>query len=115
MKLSAASQDTRTLITAANRLLMEIFKVGYSYQKCGVQLSHLQSATTRGQCELFDFADDSLPTENRPLMATLDHINRRFPKKLSIAATGTDKSWQPKTERISQRYTTDWKELVWVK
>ncbi|MSX78577.1 MAG: DUF4113 domain-containing protein, partial [Actinobacteria bacterium] len=55
------------------------------------------------------------PTENRPLMATLDQINRRFPKKLSIAATGTDKSWQPKTERISQRYTTDWKELAKVK
>jgi DNA polymerase V len=115
LKLSAATQDTRTLINAANRLLMEIFRMGYSYQKCGVQLSHIQPATTRGQCELFDFADDSLPTENRPLMATLDHINRRFPKKLSIAATGTDKSWQPKTERISQRYTTDWKELVWVK
>jgi DNA polymerase V len=48
-------------------------------------------------------------------MATLDQINRRFPKKLSIAATGTDKSWKPKTERISQRYTTDWKELVKVK
>ena len=94
---------------------MEIFRIGYSYQKCGVQLSNIQPAITLGQTELFDFADDSLPTENRPLMATLDQINRRFPKKLSIAATGTDKSWQPKTERISQRYTTDWKELVVVK
>jgi len=64
---------------------------------------------------IFIRTDDSLPKENRLLMDTLDHINRRFPKKLSIAATGTDKSWQPKTERISQRYTTDWKELVWVK
>jgi len=115
LKLSAATQDTRTLITAANRLLAEIFRKGYDYQKCGVQLSHIQSAITLGQTELFDFADDSLPTENRPLMATLDKINQRFPKKLSIAATGTDKSWKPKTERISQRYTTDWKELVWVK
>ena len=115
LKLTSSTQDTRTLINAANRLLAEIFRKGYDYQKCGVQLSHIQPATTRGQCELFDFADDSLPTENRPLMATLDQINRRFPKKLSIAATGTDKSWQPKTERISQRYTTDWKELVWVK
>jgi DNA polymerase V len=115
LKLTAATQDTRTLITAANCLLTEIFRVGYNYQKCGVQLSHIQPAKTVGQCELFDFPDDSLPTENRPLMATLDQINQRFPKKLSIAATGTDKSWQPKTERISQRYTTDWKELVWVK
>ena len=115
MKLSAATQDTRTLITAANRLLAEIFRKGYDYQKCGVQLSHIQPAITLGQTELFDFADDSQPTENRPLMATVDQINKRFPKKLIMAATGVDKSWQPKTERISQRYTTDWKELVWVK
>ena len=115
LKLTAATQDTRTLITAANRLLAEIFRKGYDYQKCGVQLSHIQPAITLGQTELFDFIDDSLPTENRPLMATLDQINRRFPKKLSIAATGTDKSWKPKTERISQRYTTDWNELVRVK
>ena len=70
--------------------------MGYSYQKCGVQLSHIQTATTRGQCELFDFADDSLPIENRPLMTTIDQINRRFPKNLIMAATGVNKSWQPK-------------------
>jgi DNA polymerase V len=115
LKLTATTQDTRSLITTANRLLTEIFRKGYDYQKCGVQLSHIHPAITLGQTELFDFTDDSLPTENRPLMATLDQINRRFPKKLSIAATGTDKSWKPKTERISQRYTTDWNELVRVK
>ncbi len=115
IKLSAATQDTRTLITAANRLLTEIFRVGFNYQKCGVQLSHIQPATKLGQTELFDFVDDSLPTENSLLMATMDQINRRFPKMLSIAATGIDKSWQPKTERISQRYTTNWKELATVK
>jgi DNA polymerase V len=115
LKLTSSTQDTRTLITAANRLLAEIFRKGYDYQKCGVQLSHIRPAITLGQTELFDFADDSLPTENRALMATIDQINRRFPKKLSIAATGTDKSWQPKTECVSQRYTTDWKELVNVK
>ena len=115
LKLTSATQDTRTLINAANRLLTEIFRMGFNYQKCGVQLSHLQPVTKLGQTELFDFVGDSLPTENRPLMATMDKINKRFPKKLSIAATGTDKSWQPKTERISQRYTTDWKELALVK
>ena len=54
-------------------------------------------------------------SRTRPLIATLDQIDRRFPKKLSIAATGTDKSWKPKTERVSQRYTTDWKELDKIK
>ena len=115
IKLSSATQDTRVLITTANRILTEIYKPGYNYQKCGVQLSHIQAKTTEGQLELFEFEDDALPIENSVLMATLDKINRRFPKKMAIAATGFDKSWQPKAERISQRYTTDWKELVLVK
>ena len=115
IKLSTATQDTRTIITAANRILSEIYKKGYSYQKCGVQLSYIQAKTSAGQLELFDFDNDELPAENSVLMATIDKINKRFPKKISIAATGFDKSWQPKAERISQRYTTDWKELVLVK
>ena len=113
--MDAVTQDTRALTTTANRLLTEIFKTGYNYQKCGVQLSYIQPETTPGQLELFDFADSSLPTENRPLMAVMDKINRRFPKKLSVAATGFDKSWKPKAERVSPRYMTDWRELALVK
>jgi len=115
IKLDAATQDTRILITTANRLLSEIFKTGYNYQKCGVQLSYIQSESAPGQLELFAFQDSNLPTENSPLMTAMDQINRRFPKKLSVAATGFDKSWKPKAERISRRYTTDWRELAWVK
>ncbi|MCX7103265.1 MAG: DUF4113 domain-containing protein [Methylobacter sp.] len=48
-------------------------------------------------------------------MKVVDQINRCFPKAISIAATGFDKSWQPKSDRITQRYTTDWKELARVK
>jgi DNA polymerase V len=115
IKLDAATQDTRILITTANRLLSEIFKMGYNYQKCGVQLSDIQSESAPGQFELFAFQDSNLPTENSPLMIAMDQINRRFPKKLSVAATGFDKSWKPKAERISRRYTTDWRELAVVK
>ncbi len=115
IKLSAATQDTRTIIANANHLLTEIFKTGYGYQKCGVQLSDIKPETTLGQLELFDFVDNDFPTDNRSLMKVVDQINRRFPKAISIAATGFDKSWKPKAERVSQRYTTDWRELVCVK
>lgn len=81
----------------------------------GVQLSHIQSEALPGQMELFGYADNDLSTENRALMKTVDIINRRFPKAVSIASTGLDKTWKPKTERISQRYTTDWQELVKVR
>jgi len=93
VKLDAATQDTRTIIAAANRMLKEIFKAGFNYHKCGVQLSHIQPESSPGQIELFDFADDNLPTENRPLMKIVDQINRRFPKGVLVAATGFDKTW----------------------
>ena len=115
VKLDTATQDTRTIIATANRMLKELFKAGYSYHKCGVQLSHIQPESAPGQMELFDFADHFLPTENRSLMKVVDQINRRFPRAISMAATGFDKAWKPKAERVSQRYTTDWGELVMVK
>jgi len=115
IKLDAATQDTRKLIATANRMLKELFRPGYNYQKCGVQLSQIQPETVPGQINLFEFADTNLSMENRHLMKTVDQINRRFPKAISLAATGFDKSWKPKAERISPRYTTDWRELVRVK
>jgi len=115
VKPDAATQDSRAIIATANRLLKEIFKAGYGYHKCGVQLSHIQPEASPGQLELFDFADNGLPTENRQLMQAVDQINRRFPKAISVAATSLDKTWKSRTERMSQSYTTSWNELVWVK
>jgi DNA polymerase V len=48
-------------------------------------------------------------------MKAVDQINRRFPKAISVAATGFDKTWKPEANRISQHYTTDWGELVKVR
>ncbi|MGZ8151595.1 MAG: Y-family DNA polymerase [Methylococcaceae bacterium] len=115
IKLDAATQDTRAIIATANRMLKGIFKSGYVYQKCGVQLSHIQPESAPGQIELFDFVVNDLSSENRQLMKVVDQINRRFPKTISVAAIGFDKTWKSKAERVSQRYTTDWRELVTVK
>jgi DNA polymerase V len=115
VKLETATQDTRIIITTANRLLKEIFRPGYDYQKCGVQISYIQPDTQAGQLELFAVTDTDMPSENRLLMQVIDHINRRYPKAISSAATGVDKTWKPKAERISQHYTTNWRELVCVK
>jgi DNA polymerase V len=113
IKLDAATQDTRAIIATTNRLLTEIFRQGYNYQKCGVQLSHIQPAITPGQIDLFEMATNQ--PDGKQLMKVVDRINRRFPKAISIAATGFDKIWKAKAERVSQRYTTDWNELVCVK
>ena len=80
-----------------------------------MQLSQLQPEASPGQLELFDFAGNGLPIENRPLMKVIDQINRRFPKAISVAATGFGQTWKAKAERVSPRYTTDWRELASVK
>ncbi|WP_324615360.1 Y-family DNA polymerase [Methylomonas albis] len=108
-KLQNPSQDSRVITGIVQQLLKAICRPGYSYQKCGVQLSHIQPHTTPEQFELFANAESQ---ESPELMQTLDQINRRFPKGIAIASTRIDQSWKPKTERLSQRYTTDWRELV---
>ena len=115
VKLPAPTQDTRLIIGTANGMLKEIFREGYPYHKCGVQLSHFQPQSSSGQLDLFKVSSQQGPTENKLLMTTMDQINRRFPKAISLAATGFEKAWTPKSEQISPRYTTNWQELVTVK
>ncbi len=115
VKLDAATQDTRTIIRVALSSLKAIYKPGFGYQKCGVQLSAIRPAASPSQFDLFDLSSEGTPPDNAILMRTLDTINRRFPKAVTIASSGFDKSWKPKAERISQRYTTDWRELVIVR
>lgn len=108
--LPSATQDTRVIVGTANRLLKAIFRNGYRYQKCGVQLNRIRPASISGQMDLFD-SERFGQVKSEKLMEAVDRINRRFPKAISIAATGLNKTWKPKAERISQRYTTHWGEL----
>jgi len=112
LKLATGTQDTRRLINAAKQLLQSIYKAGYRYQKCGVQLSGIYPNSLPNQSDIF--TDPKLSSE-RQLMACFDKINHRFPKSIAIAATGLNKSWQFQPERMSKRYTTRWNELAIVK
>lgn len=114
IKLPMPTQDTRVIIGAANRLLKEIFRAGYAYQKAGVQLTQIQPAAIPTQRDLFD-AGLSQRIESEKLMAAVDQINRRFPKGIAIAAEGFRQDWRPKAEKLSPRYTTNWQELVIIK
>jgi DNA polymerase V len=77
-------------------------------------LGAIQPATSFEQINLFEENPAGLFSEKRELMATIDLINTRFKKGISIAVTNIDRSWQPKAERKSLHYTTNWDELVCV-
>ncbi len=53
-KLQFPSQDSRIIAGIVQQLLKEIYRAGYSYQKCGVQLSQIQPQTAPEQFDLFD-------------------------------------------------------------
>jgi DNA polymerase V len=112
LKLATGTQDTRRLINAARQLLQGIYREGYRYQKCGVQLSGIHPNSLPSQADIF--TSPAFSNERR-LMACFDRINHRFPKSISIAATGLNKSWRFRPELISKRYTTQWNELAIVK
>ena len=101
--LNHVTTDTRDIIMVAKRLLKDIFKTGYCYQKCGVQLGQIQPAVIFNQTDLFDMAKDN---NSDILMTTLDKINRRFPKGVMVSAAGINNSWKTPVEHLSQRYTT---------
>lgn len=110
-KLQYPSQDSRIITGIVQQLLTEIYHPGYNYQKCGVQLSCIQQQSAPEQFDLFDHQESQTSLQ---LMQYMDQINRRFPKGLAIAAAKIDQTWKPRAERIFQRYTTDWRELVTV-
>ncbi|WP_020160037.1 Y-family DNA polymerase [Methylobacter marinus] len=115
MRLKTATQDTRIIVSEAHRLLKALFRAGYRYQKCGVQLSDIRWASMPDQLDLFDMTEPIWQAGSQALMQAMDRINRRFPKGIAVASAGFDKSWQSKVERLSQRYTTDWRELLSVR
>ncbi len=113
LKLAIGTLDTCRIIHGAMQLLQSIYKEGYRYQKCGIQLSGLHPNSMPGQTDLFANLKWS---RERELMACFDKINHRFPQSVAIAATGlNNKSWQSQPERMSKHYTTRWDELAIVK
>lgn len=108
--LQLPTNDTRTLITSALRLLKGIWRNGYSYNKAGVMLSDLYSAQVY-QPQLFD--DDVQNMRSRYLMQTIDQLNLQQPNSIRFASQGLskDSQWTMQRRYLSPAYTTRWKEI----
>ena len=109
--LNQSTADTRQIIKKAKQLLKEIYKMGYRYQKCGLQLGHIQPASLPDQLDLFEPVDLN---KSQALMTTVDQINHKFPKGIAVSTTGIQQKWQYKVKRLSGHYTTNWNELATV-
>ncbi len=116
LPLNVPTSYTPDLQAQAKRILRDIFRKGYKYQKVGVLLLDL---TKEGQRQLTfsDFEDTGETTRRDSLMQTLDSVNMRYGSTtLHFAGSGTgQRMWHMRRNHLSQRFTTAWDELAVVR
>jgi len=111
--LPIASSYTPTLIQYAIQCLEKIYKKGVTYKKAGIILSDFCSASS---IQLNPFEKIPNIEKQSQAMATVDKINSKMGKnKLFFAISGTKHIWQPKLEKKSPCYTTNWHDILTVK
>ena len=109
--LTTPTSDTRLIIKAAKFCLSRIYKQGYRYKKTGVMLTGL-IPTSLEQKQLFiDYNHHA----GDHLMDIVDRINKSYgPDTLFLGAQGVTREWKMRCVLRSQRYTTQWDDLLTV-
>lgn len=110
--LPVADSDSRIVIKNALLGLQKIYRDGFKYKKAGVIVSGI---VPEDEYQLALFSPN--PDNNaRKVMQVLDAINYSNGRnKLKLAAQGFDRTWRVKNERLSQRFTTRFDELLEIK
>jgi len=92
--------------------LHTIYRKGYRYDKVGITLGKI-TPLHLVQPDLFGEVVLSQHYRQARLMAIMDAINRIFGRgTLVFAVQGLKHTWRMRQERLSQRYTTCWEELL---
>lgn len=110
--LPIASNTNNELVKAALIGLNDIFQPGLLYKKAGVIVSGI-STENHVQGNLFEGITNS---KFKEISKVTDELNLRFGRdKVKLAVQGNRPEWKLKQEKLSQRYTTRWDELLKVK
>ncbi|MFW2422314.1 MAG: Y-family DNA polymerase [Porticoccaceae bacterium] len=100
-QLPFASNDSGQIISAAKRLVAQLYKPGFAYAKAGVGLIELVDEAA-GQLNFFDSYQSE---KSAKLMALVDKLNSNGPQ-LFFASSGVNPSWQMQRRLKSPAYTT---------
>lgn len=104
--------DTPNLIKYSLIGLERIFKSGYIYKKCGVVLTNI-STVKDVQLDLFNSSFINDFNIKNKAMITMDRINRKWGRDtIKIGSMGIENTLKMKQDMISNRYTTDWNNLL---
>ena len=91
--------------------LRKIFKENIAYKKAGVMIMGLLP-TERRQLNLFENNN----TKHVALMKSLDKIHKRFgPYQIKLANQDLNRTWKMKQQYLSNRFTTELKDVITVK
>ncbi len=111
VQLPFATNSAIELSKYAQIALSKIFKPGYAYKKAGVIVMNFTPENAR-QLTLFQ---DKNP-KHAQLMKVMDKINTSTGKSLlKLGSQDLKKTWKMRQERLSQRYTTNYNELLEIK
>ena len=107
---NSSTNSTSKLISAAKKILKNIYQSGLFYKKAYVFLSGLENSESKQ----YTFSDDIMMIKKDDnLMKTFDKINKSFGSDtIKYANTGISRDWFMKRERKSNRYTTNWNEIL---
>lgn len=106
--------STNSSITLSKYVVLglhKIFKEGVHYKKAGVMIMGLSPTATR-QLPLFGGEE----VKHLAVMQAVDRIHKRFgPHQIKLANQDLQRTWKMKQEHLSQRYTTEIKEVITVR
>ncbi|MBD3285879.1 translesion error-prone DNA polymerase V subunit UmuC [candidate division WOR-3 bacterium] len=111
-KLNQYTADTSRCITAATRILKQIFRRGYRYMKAGIMLTDL---TPQRRQQLTLFADQEYGPRAKQKMKTMDFINSKYGSQTVRLGAESKERWYMTQNRLSPACTTRWDELLVVK
>ena len=110
------TQDSMTLIHAAQSVLDLLFRAGHGYKKAGVIVSELSPVAFAGRT-LSLFADEAAADseQSKTLMLVMDGINQRYGRGAVRLASENSVAWKPNQEQLSPCCTTRWGDIMVVK
>ena len=103
------TNDSFQFCRLAQRLLEQIWRDGFEYNKAGIMLGDFSLSTLR-QTTLFE----KPVRDNSKIMAAIDRINNTV-GTIKLAATGVDQKWAMRRDRLSPAYTTRWQDIPLVR
>ncbi|MEE9349425.1 MAG: Y-family DNA polymerase [Flavobacteriaceae bacterium] len=108
IKLPYSTDSSITIAKYALKGLKAIYKKGYRYKKAGVIVMGIVPKPTK-QLNLF-FNENP---KHAILMQVMDKVNTNLgERKLKLASQNLEKTWVMRQEKLSQRFTTSWNELL---